>query len=49
MVLRGRLVFGERDLESECLKLREGALTSPPAQTFVQSGRIEIAIGVVAQ
>ena len=36
MVLRGRLVFGERNVIAECLELSQGALPGPFAQTFVQ-------------
>jgi hypothetical protein len=49
MELGRGVVWDERDVISECLELRQGALPGPLAQAFVEQGWVEIAIGVVAQ
>src|SRR6266545_6178433 len=43
------LMLGERNVIAERLKLSQGALPDALAQTFVELGRIEIAIAVVTQ
>jgi hypothetical protein len=43
------LVFGERDLVSERLKLSQSALASPRSQAFVEQGGIGVTASVVPQ